>query len=126
LAKSITNIIFHNPKFEFKGISIPEFEMESGKLVRLCIPHFDSKSNSLVQSFRYELLNHFEKIIPEIKWSKEYSESVFGKFMKSPTVKNYITEKLNVDETITKIIAECLELDSKEKVNKLTIGKRKA
>ncbi|WP_179006565.1 hypothetical protein [Winogradskyella forsetii] len=122
----MTNTIFHNPKFEFKGILIPEFDMESGKLIRLCLPNFDSKGNSLVRSFRNELMNHFEKKIPKIKLSKEYSESGFRKFMKSLTVENYITEKLNVDGTKAKIIAEYLELDSKEKLNNLTIGKSKA
>jgi len=121
----MTNIIFHSQKFEFKGISIPEFDMESGKLIRLCLPNFDSKGNSLVQSFRNELMNHFEKKIPKIKLSKEYSESGIRKFMKSLTVENYITEKLNVVGTKSKIVAEYLELDSKEKLNNLTIGKNK-
>ncbi|MBC3847036.1 hypothetical protein H8K90_11640 [Winogradskyella echinorum] len=120
------NTIFHSPKFEFKGISIPEFDVESGKLIRLCVPNFDSKGNSLVQSFRNELMIHFEKKIPKIKLSKEYSESGFRKIIKSFTVENYITEKLNVDGTKAKIIAEYLELCSKKKVNNLTIGKNKA
>jgi len=122
----MTNTIFHSPKFEFKGILIPEFDMEFGKLIRLCVPNFDSKGNSLVQRFRNELINHFVKNIPKIKLSKEYSESKFQKFMKSLTVEDYITEKLNVDGTKAKMIAEYLELDSKEKVYNLTIGKSKA
>ncbi|WCO03597.1 hypothetical protein [Psychroserpens ponticola] len=122
----MTNIIFHSPKFEFKGILIPEFDMESGKLIRLCLPNFDSKGNSLVQNFRNEIMNHFEKKIPKLKLTKDYSESGIRKFMKSLTVENYITEKLNVDGTKAEILAKNLELDSTEKLNNLTIGKNKA
>ena len=120
------NIIFHNSKFEFKGIPIPELKIESGKLIRLCMPNFDSNRNDLVHGFRYELLNHFEKIIPKSKWSKEYSKSSILKFWKSITVEDYIIDKLNVDNVNAKKIAEYLELDFKEKVDKLILGKQKA
>jgi len=122
----MTNTIFHSSKFEFKGIPIPEFDMESGKLIRLCIPNFDSDGNDLVRDFRYELLNHFEKIIPKSKWSKEYSKSGILKLWKSITVEDYVINKLNTDKTKAKKIAEYLELDFKEKVDKLILGKRKA
>jgi hypothetical protein len=120
------NIIFHSSNFEFKGIPIPELKIESGKLIRLCMPNFDSNGNDLVHGFRYELLNHFEKIIPKSKWSKEYSKSGILKFWKSITVEDYIIDKLNVDNVHAKKIAEYLELDFKEKVDKLILGKQKA
>ena len=122
----MTNTIFHSPKFEFKGIPIPEFDMESGKLTRLCVPNFDSNGNDLVRDFRYELLNHFETIIPKSKWSKEYSKSGILKFWKSITVENYIIKKLNTNTVNAKMIAEYLDLDFKENVDKLILGKRKA
>tara|TARA_R110001606_G_scaffold388956_1_gene554638 strand:- start:30 stop:617 length:588 start_codon:yes stop_codon:yes gene_type:complete len=122
----MTNTIFHSAKFEFKGVPIPKFNMESGKLIRLCVPNFDSNGNNLVHDFRYELLNHFEKIIPKSKWSKEYSKSGILKFWKSITVEDYVINKLMVDKTKAKKIAEYLGLDFKEKVDKLTLGKRKA
>ena len=92
----MTNLIYHSPQFEYKGIPIPKFDMESGKLIRLCMPNFDSKGNSLVQGFRYGLLHHFDKTIPKIKWSKAYKVPRFQNYMKSMTVNNYIKEKLNV------------------------------
>ncbi|EDP69483.1 hypothetical protein FBALC1_05308 [Flavobacteriales bacterium ALC-1] len=122
----MTNTIFHSPIFEFKGIPIPEFDVESGKLIRLCLPNFDSKGNSLVQNFKNELLNHFEITIPKIKWSREYSGSLFQRLMKSITVEGYIIKELKANRSKAKKIADFLELDSKEKVNKITIGKRKA
>ena len=122
----MTNIIFHSSKFEFKGISIPEFDMESGKLIRLCIPNFDSEGNSLVSDFRYQLLNHFEKIIPKSKWSKEYSKSEIQKLLKSISVEDYIISKLNTDKTKAIRIAQYLEIDIMEKVDNLTFEKRKA
>lgn len=122
----MTNTIFHSSKFEFKGIPIPEFDIKSGKLIRLCVPNFDSNGNDLVHVFRYDLLNHFEKIIPESKYSKEHSKSGILKLWKSISVEEYIINKLNVDKNKAKKIAEYLELDSQEKVDKLILGKRKA
>ncbi|WP_405207159.1 hypothetical protein [Aquimarina sp. LLG6339-5] len=122
----MTNTIFHSSRFEFKGIPIPEFDIESGKLIRLCVPNFDSKGNSLVHDFRYGLLSHYEKEIPKVKWSKEYKESLFRRYINPLTVENYITKKLNTDRIKAKSIAEYLELNSKEKIDKLILGKRKA
>ncbi len=122
----MTNPKYHSPQFEYKGIPIPEFDLESGKLIRLCVPNFDSIGNNLVHSFRYGLLNHFEKIIPKAKWAKEYKGSLFRRCMRPLTVENYITQKLNIDATKAKTISEYLELNPKEKVHKLTIGKSKA
>ena len=122
----MTNTIFHSSRFEFRGIPIPEFYMESGKLIRLCVPNFDSKGNSLVHDFRYGLLSHYEKEIPKVKWSKEYEENLFRRYLNPLTVENYITKKLNTDRIKTKCIAEYLELNPKEKVDKLILGKRKA
>ena len=122
----MTNILFHNLKFELKGIPIPEFDIESGKLIRLCVPNFDSDGNDLVGDFRYELLIHLDKIIPKSKWSKEYSKSGILNFWKYITVENYIISNLNTDKTKAKNIAEYLELDLKEKVDKLFVGQKKA
>lgn len=69
----MTSTIFHSSRFEFKGISVPEFDMESGKLIRLCVPNFDLKGNSLVHDFRYRLLSHYEKEIPKVKIAKHSS-----------------------------------------------------
>lgn len=117
---------FHSPEFEFEGITIPKFNLDFGELIRLCIPNFDSKGNSLVHSFRFGLLNHFEKTIPKAKWSKAYSESTFRKYLKPLTLENHISQTLNIDKIKSKEIAEYLELPPKEKVNNLTLGKRKA
>jgi len=122
----MTNSIFHSQKFNFKGIDIPDFDLKLGGIVRLCIPNFDSKGNSLVHNFRYDLLNHFEKMIPDIKWSKEYSVTGFKKLLKPITVEDYIMRNLNVDITHSRIIAEYLKLDSNEKVKNLILGKQKA
>ncbi len=122
----MTSTIFHSSKFEFKGVPIPEFDMESGKLIRLCLPNFDSKGNSLVHDFRYGLLSHFEKEIPKVKWSKEYDENLFRRYLNPLTVENYIIKKLNTDRFKAKDIAEYLELNFKEKVDGLILGKRKA
>ncbi|NMH89973.1 hypothetical protein [Flavivirga algicola] len=122
----MTQLKFHSPEFEFEGISIPEFDVEYGKLIRLCIPNFDSMGNSLVHRFRYGLLNRFEEKIPKAKWSKEYKESIFRKSLKPLTVENYITKKLNIDKTKAKDIAEYLELNPNEKVRDLILGKSKA
>lgn len=122
----MTNLIFHSSDFEFKGITIPEFELKSGKLVRICLPNRDSEGNDLVRKFRLELLKHFEDTIPNLKWTKEYSETGIRRFLKSISVGEYISKNLAVDKKKAGIIAEYLELELHQKVKVLLIGKRKA
>ncbi|PPK95042.1 hypothetical protein LY01_01795 [Nonlabens xylanidelens] len=61
-----------------KGVLIPEFTIESGKLIRLCLPNFDSNGGDLTGDFRYRLLNHFEIILPKSKHSNEHTEAEFS------------------------------------------------
>lgn len=117
---------FHSSSFEFKGIPIPEFNLKSGKLIRLCVPNFDSMGNSLVHEFRFELLRHYEKEIPKAMWSKEYEENLFRRYLNPLTVENYIRKKMNTDRITAKSISDYLELNCKEKIYKLILGKRKA
>jgi hypothetical protein len=122
----MTNLIFHSQNFIFKGIPIPEFNIIEGRLVRLCLPNFDSVGNGMVIEFRFELLNHFEKIIPKLKWSKEYSENRIIRLLKPISVGKYISRELNIDKEKAETLANYLELDINEKVKKLRIGKSKA
>ena len=122
----MSNAIFQSPQFNLSGISIPEFDLEHGKTIRLGLPNFDSKGNSLVHEFRFKLLKHFEKAIPEVKWSKEYATSGFRKLIKSITVEDYIMKELNTDREKAKYISQSVDLNSNTKLKSLILGKRKA
>lgn len=74
----MSNAIFNSFQFEYKGVLIPEFSIKSGKLIRLCLPNFDSNEGDLTGDFRYRLLNHFEIILPKSKHSKEHTEAEFS------------------------------------------------
>jgi len=122
----MTNLKYHSPEFEYDGISIPKFDLEPGKLIRLCLPNSDAEGNSLVHRFRMGLLNHFERSIPKAKWAKEYKDPIFRKYLKPMTVENYIITELNTGSSKAKTISEDLELNPKDKLRDLVLGKRKA
>ena len=56
----MTNSIFHNEEFEFCGISVPEFELKSGNLIRIYISNFDSENQSLSFDLMIELIKYFQ------------------------------------------------------------------
>jgi len=122
----MTKSIFFSHQFEFKGNIVPEFELKSGKLIRICLPTFGLKNNYLVSPYRFELLKYFQNKIPNTKWSKEYSETVFRKLFKPLSVEDYIMKKLNYTKEQAKYMADYLELKVDEKVKKLIIGQGKA
>ncbi|MEA1785282.1 hypothetical protein U1E44_04195 [Arenibacter sp. GZD96] len=120
------NHILHSPEFELNGIIIPEFDLKSGKLIRICLPNNDSIGNDLVHRFRFDLLKYFERKGLKLKWTKEYSERGIRRFLRSLTVEEYLNKQLNNDIKKAKRISEYLELYLEEKVKNLLIGKRKA
>lgn len=122
----ISKVIFISPQLDLKGITVPRFELKSDKLIRICLPIFDLEGNPLRFNFRFDLLKHFQNTIPNLKWSKEYSETRFQKLFKSISVGDYIMKNLNCTKEQAEIIAVYLELDVDEKVKKLIIGKGKA
>lgn len=122
----MSNAIFHSFQFEYKGVLIPDFTIDSGKVIRLCLPNFDSNGGDLTGDFRYRLLNHFEEIIPKSKYSKEYNRRGILNFTKSMTVEQYLSNALNVDRNSPQKIAYYLKLDVHDKVDQLPVGKRKA
>ena len=39
----MTKVTFHNKEFQIKGLSVPEFVLSNGKLVRIYVPNFNKE-----------------------------------------------------------------------------------
>ena len=119
-------IIFHSQKFKFQGIDIPEFQLEKGKLIRLCIPNFDENGRSLVHQFRCDLLHHLAENIPNAKLITGFQENKLISLFNAITVENYIMRNLGIDKNKVIDIAKALQIKPKEKVKNLILGQQKA
>ncbi|SNR15967.1 hypothetical protein [Tenacibaculum jejuense] len=119
-------IIFRSQKFNFQGIEIPEFQLEKGKLIRLCIPNFDENGKSLVHQFRYDLLSYLAKNIPNAKLTTDFQENKVISVLNPITVESYITKNLDVNKNEAIRIAKHLQIKPKKKVKNLIFGQQKA
>ncbi|WP_299836470.1 hypothetical protein [uncultured Tenacibaculum sp.] len=119
-------IIFHSQKFKLQGIDIPEFQLEKGKLVTICIPNTDSKGRCLIHDFRYDLLHHLDKNILNAKLITDFKENKLISLFNAITVENYIMRSLDIDKRKAIDIAKELQIKPKEKVKNLILGQQKA
>ncbi|WP_299621568.1 hypothetical protein [uncultured Tenacibaculum sp.] len=119
-------IIFHSQKFKLQGIDIPEFQLEKGKLVTICIPNTDSKGRCLVHDFRYDLLHHLAENVPNAKLITDFQENKLISLFNAITVENYIMKSLDIDKNKAIDIAKELQIKPKEKVKNLILGQQKA
>ncbi|WP_024771853.1 hypothetical protein [Aquimarina macrocephali] len=122
----MNNTVFHNKKFELNGVPIPDFELVSGKIIKVYVPNFDSENNGLGYKFCLHLSERFKNQNSELMWIKEYSETRFRKFLKPISVGDFIIDQLKTDYQTAQNISEYLELDFNEKVKNLILGKGKA
>lgn len=120
------NTIFHNKEFEIKGIRVPAFRLQPGKLIRVYVPNHDAQSNPLGHNFCITLIKRFKKQNPDLHWVKDYSARRIFSFLPSPTVEKYLTRKLHIPPKKAYEIMELLEIDSHKKMDHLILGKRKA
>ncbi|MFD2561862.1 hypothetical protein [Aquimarina rubra] len=122
----MNNTVFTNKKFELNGISIPEFKLVSGQIIKIYIPNFDSDNNELGHKFSLLLSDEFQNQNSELIWTKEHSGTGLWKLLKPISVGGFIMNDLKIDLKKAQNISEYLELDVNGKVNDLLLGKRKA
>lgn len=117
---------FHSLPFDLNGINIPEFELNSGNLIRIYIPNFHQSDRTLGMDFSLELANHFQKKWPEMKWVKNYSQNKIQALIQPITVERYLRRIVKIDSLSADRIVEKLNVSLKNKFESLGFKTRKA
>jgi len=116
------NSIFHNKEFELNGISVPEFELKSGKLIRLYIPSVRIIGFDLT----IKLIKRFQKKSTNLPWAKNYSQNSILEKLFPLTVEKYLIKKKKIDKQSAIRIAGEIGVKLNDKFEEVGFINRKA
>ncbi len=122
----MTNSIFHNKEFEINGISVPEFELKSGNLIRIYIPNFDSEHQPLGFDLTIELIKHFQNKKSDFHWAKNYRQNTTAELLNPLTAEKYLINKMRIDKQNAKRIVEEIGINLTDKFEHLSFTNKKA
>ena len=122
----MTNSIFHNEEFEIRGISVPEFELKSGNLIRIYIPNFDSENQPLGFDLMIELIKHFQNKKSDFHWAKNYRQNTIAELLNPLTAEKYLMNKMRIDKQNAKRIAKEIGIKLTDKFEHLSFTNKKA
>ncbi|RBP26418.1 hypothetical protein DFR65_1177 [Oceanihabitans sediminis] len=122
----MTNSIFHNKEFELNGISVPEFELKSGNLIRIYIPNFDSENQPLGFDLTIELIKHFQNIKSDFPWAKNYRQNSIVELLNPLTVEKYLINKMRIEKLTAEKIADEIGIKLIDKFEYLNFTNKKA
>ncbi len=122
----MTNTIFHNEEFEINRISIPEFKLKNGNLIRIYVPNFDRKYLPLGFDLTIELIKRFQNQKPDFPWAKNYQQGTLMELLSPLTVNKYLINKMRIDKLIAQRIVEEIGINSKDKLGNLSFTNKKA
>lgn len=121
MAKSI----FYNKEFELNGVTVPEFELRSGNLIRIYIPNFGAQNQTLGLDFTLDLIKRFQSQKTDFPWTKIYRQNTVSEFLNSLTVSKYLIKKMQIDKLTAKKITEEIGIDLHEKFEYLSFKYKK-
>lgn len=122
----MTKNIFYSKEFIINGISIPEFELTQGNLIRFYIPNFDKQGKPLGFDLTIDLIKHFQNQKSELRWAKNFNRNSFLELLKPLTVNNYLTKTMDVDPLNAKTITKDIGIELTDKVEQLSFTVKKA
>ncbi|WP_298239526.1 hypothetical protein [uncultured Algibacter sp.] len=122
----MTNCIFHSKEFEINGISVPEFELKSGNLIRIYIPNFDSEHQPLGFDLTIELIKHFQNKKSDFHWAKNYRQNTIAELLNPLTAEKYLMTKMRIDKQNAKRIAKEIGIKLTDKFEHLNFTNKKA
>ena len=120
------NSIFHSKEFELNGISVPEFELQSGNLIRIYIPNFDTKNQPLGFDLTIELIMHFQNQKSDFAWAKNYRQNSITELINPLTVEKYLINKMRIEKLTAKNIADEIGIELVDKFEHLNFANKKA
>ncbi|MEP1490467.1 MAG: hypothetical protein ABJL44_12485 [Algibacter sp.] len=122
----MTNIIFHNKEFVINGVSVPDFELKNGNLIRLYVPNFNTENSPLGFDLAIELIKRFQNQKPDFPWAKNYRQNTVMELLKPLTVNRYLIHKMQIDKRTTKRIVEEIGINLTDKFESLGFINKKA
>ncbi len=122
----MTNSIFHSKEFELNGISVPEFELQSGNLIRIYIPNFDTKNQPLGFDLTIELIKHFQNQKSDFFWAKNYRQNSIAELLNPLTVEKYLINKMRIEKLTAKKVADEIGIGLTDKFERLSFTNKKA
>ncbi|AGC78024.1 hypothetical protein LX97_03114 [Nonlabens dokdonensis] len=118
----MTNTIFYSKEFEINGISVPDFELRSGKLIRIYVP-----SVRIIEfDLTIESIKHLQKTNANLPWAKNYSQNSFIERLFPLTVEKYLIQKMKIDKNNASRIANELDIGLNERLELINFTNRKA
>ena len=118
----MTNSIFQSKEFKINGISVPEFELKNGNLIRIYVPNVWIIKFDLT----IELIKYFQKKNANLPWAKNYSQNSLLERLFPLTVKKYLVHKKKIDEQNASRIADEIGVKLDDKFEKIGFVNRKA
>lgn len=126
LGAIMTNKIFNSTEFEVNGISVPEFELKSGNLIRIYIPNFDSEHQPLGFDFTIELIKHFQNKKQNFPWAKNYQQNTVTELLYPLTAEKYLINKMRIDKQNAKRIVDEIRINLTDRFEHLSFTNKKA
>lgn len=121
-----TNSIFQNNTFEIKGVTVPEFELKSGNLIRIYVPNFNHENLTLGFDLTKELIQRFQNQKTNFPWAKNYQHNMIAEFFSPLSVHKYLIKKMQLDKMTAERIAEEIGIRLQEKFEYLSFKNKKA
>jgi len=122
----MTNSIFHSKGFEISGISVPEFDLRRGNLIRIYTPNFNDENQPLGFDLTIELIKYFQNQKSNLPWAKNYRQNTAAELLNPLTVKKYLINKMRIEKQIAKKIAEEIGIGITDKFEHLNFTNKKA
>ena len=122
----MTNSIFHNEEFEINGVSVPEFELKSGNLIRIYVPNFDSENQPLGFDLTIELIKHFQNRKSDFHWAKNYRQNTIAELLNPLTAEKYLMNKMRIDKQNAKQIVGEIGINLTDRFEHLSFTNKKA
>lgn len=119
-----TTNFFYNKAFEIEGVYIPDFQLKSGRLVRIYISNISY--SFLGFDLTIELIQRFQRKKPDLHWAKNYSQNRIIEYLKPLTVGRYLTKKMQIDASSASRIINEIGIKSTDKFDYLSFTHRKA
>lgn len=122
----MTNSTFHNNEFEVNGVSVPEFSLNSGKLIRIYVPFAGGNNSVLGHNLTKKLIKQFQSQKTDFPFAENYRKQIISEFISPLTVSKFLNNKMRIEKQIGKKIVDEIGINLSDKLEHLSLTNKKA
>ncbi|WCO03587.1 hypothetical protein [Psychroserpens ponticola] len=122
----MTNSIFHINEFKINGISVPEFDLNKGKLIRIYVPFIGENNSVLGHNLTKELIKQFQSQKSNFPFAENYQKKIISEIISPLTVDKYLKNEMWIDKHVGKRIVDEIGINLSDKVEHLSLTNKKA